>query len=184
MASNGGARPGAGRPKGSKSKKTLEREIVREVYRQRVLGQIHHLMNAQMTLARGVNLLFKIEKKRTVGPKGGIKWTAQPPKLVTDKWEVEQYLNKQVDGPDIEDNEPGATYYYITTQVPNNQAIADMLDRTFDKARQAVDIDANVKFSLSDLAAQRQVIQQEEQKRVLSEMERFAVITQPENERP
>lgn len=129
----GGKRKGAGRPKGSKGAKTLEKEVQLERVRQRVFSATDRLLNAQLSLAQGVSYLYKIEKRKVVGPKGGITWMPEKPKIVTSTWEIESYLEGLLDESDIDSNEPGATYYYITTEKPENQAIKDMFDRVYGK---------------------------------------------------
>ena len=46
-----------GRPKGAKSKTTLERERVLAVMRQRTMEQADILLDAQLTLARGLTYI-------------------------------------------------------------------------------------------------------------------------------
>lgn len=59
---NGGKRPGAGRPKGSKSQGTLEKEALRELLRQRVGAQMGPLVDAQIENAKGIKYLVVREK--------------------------------------------------------------------------------------------------------------------------
>jgi len=59
-----------------------------------------------------------------IGPKGGKKYVSSKPRLVTAQWEIESWLEGQIDNGDMEDeNDPQATYYFITTKEPNNIAI-------------------------------------------------------------
>jgi hypothetical protein len=58
----GGARPGAGRPKGSKEPKTLEKEAAREALRQMVFAQQRPLVEAQIANALGIKYLVVREK--------------------------------------------------------------------------------------------------------------------------
>src|SRR5574340_748085 len=55
----GGSRPGAGRPLGSKDRKTKERKEIEKEYINRILRNAHRLFNAQMLLAQGQSMLFK-----------------------------------------------------------------------------------------------------------------------------
>src|SRR5690242_2368449 len=116
---NGGKRPGAGRKKGSKSKKTLEKEKVLAVLRQRIMKAADLIFDGQLSLARGQQFLYKIEKVKKVGPKGGISYERQRPQLVTNQSEIEQYLEGLIENTDLEDD-PGATYFYLTTKEPSN----------------------------------------------------------------
>jgi hypothetical protein len=144
-----------GRPVGSKSKSTLEKELVLQAFRERAMQHADILFNAQLTLAKGQTFLFKIEKELQLGPKGGKKYVSSRPKLVTEQSEIEDYLAGTIEEGDVEDeNDPQATYYYITSKEPNNQAVDSLLDRVWGKSTQrlehtgenggAIKIDANV----------------------------------------
>jgi hypothetical protein len=137
MAQNGGARPGAGRKPGTKNPETLQKEAVLKEFRGRVMNAADVLFNAQLSLARGMSFLYKIEKELIIGPKGGESWKKLPPKRVESTIEIESYLNGEIGDTDLDDG-TGATYYYITTKEPNNQAIDSMLDRVFGKSAQAI----------------------------------------------
>lgn len=140
----GGKRPGAGRPKGSVLPKTLERHKVLEAMRQRIMNKADLLTDKQLSLAVGQQFLYKIEKEFInlgTDKKGNKKgyWKNKRPKLVTDEWEIRAYLENLVDvaNGDVEDDQDeGATYYYITAKEPSNQALDSMLDRTFGRAAQ------------------------------------------------
>lgn len=130
-----------GRPPGAKSFSTIEREKIFNEIRGRTLDTAHILYNAQLTLARGCNFLFKIEKEKVVGPKGGIKWIPKKPEIVTSLYEIQAYLEDLLEESDHDnENEPGATYYYMTTEKPNGQAIDSMLDRTFGSAVKSIEM--------------------------------------------
>jgi hypothetical protein len=140
----GGRRKNSGRAKGSLNKATLEKKAVEAEFKQRILYQAQGLFNAQSLIAQGQQFLYKIEKYKEVGAKGGVKWIAKKPKLVTSEWEIREYLDNLVDlaNGDLEDEyNPADTYYFITTKEPNNQAIDSMLDRVFGKARQTIGLD-------------------------------------------
>lgn len=59
----GGKRPGAGRPKGSKDKGTLEKEALRELLRARVAEQMGPLVDSQIANAMGLKYLVVRDKK-------------------------------------------------------------------------------------------------------------------------
>lgn len=132
---NGGARPGAGRPKGGENKATKEKRIVKEEMKQRIMRSKDSLLNSQMNLAQGVQMLFK-SKKLTIEDKEGnvIEIRKEKPILVENQEEIESYLAGEYD--DDKDN-----YYFITIEKPDNKAIDSMFDRAFDKARQNVGLD-------------------------------------------
>lgn len=128
-----------GRPKGKKSKATLEKEAILAAFRQRVLHNADLLFNAQLTLARGQTLLYKIEKELQVGPKGGNKYIRSKPKLVTEQWEIEAWLEGHIVNGDLDDTtDPSATYYFLITKEPDNKAADSLLDRAFGKSAQAI----------------------------------------------
>jgi hypothetical protein len=59
---HGGARPGAGRPKGRKLQKTLDKESAREYVRLRVTQALDPLLDAQIANARGLRYLVVRDK--------------------------------------------------------------------------------------------------------------------------
>lgn len=137
----GGKRPGAGRKKGSKSQKTLDREKVLAELRERIMKTANLLFDSQISIARGVQFLYKIEKELVIGPKGGKKYVSSKPKLVTEQWEIESYLEgKLEDGDENDENDPNATYYFITAKEPDNRALDSLLDRAFGKSTQRTEI--------------------------------------------
>ncbi len=139
----GGKRPNSGRPKGSKDPQTIVKEKVIEAINQRVYKIADSLLTPQISLAKGQQFLYKIEKTKIVGPKGGISYRNEKPALVTDEWEIQVYVDSLVDkaNGDIEDhNDPSATYYYITAKEPNNMAIDSIFNRTLGKPKESVDV--------------------------------------------
>lgn len=132
---------GGGRPKGKRSAATLEKEAILRAYRQRVMGITDDLLNSQLILARGMTYLYKIEKEEVIGPKGGKSYRKKKPELVTDQWELEQFLeNKIGDTYNDDPGNPAATYYFLTTKDPDPRAIEDMMNRTYGKSIQAIDL--------------------------------------------
>lgn len=138
----GGKRKNSGRPKGKKDPQTLEREKIQEAINQRVFKIADSLVTPQVSIAKGQQFLYKIEKLKVVGPKGSVTFTNKKPELVTSEWEISEYLNNLVDGAngDVEDDtDPAATYYFITTKEPNNMAIDSLLNRTLGKPKETVE---------------------------------------------
>lgn len=127
----GGKRPGAGRPKGRKDNATLEKERVLEAMRQRIMGKADDLLNAQFSLAQGNHYLFRIDTE--TDSKG--KRTKGKPELVTDPEEIRDYLDQ---GPALNTE---TEYYFMTTATPDNQAINSLMDRTFGRPTQSVEVD-------------------------------------------
>lgn len=125
----GGYREGAGRPKGSMNAETLERKRAGEEYRLRIAEHAEHLFNAQFSLAVGTQLLFRVDHDEKGSPKPAVQ--------VTDEKEIKQFID-ELGAQDGEMN--GSSYYFIAAQKPDNKAIKDMLDRSFGKAKENIDI--------------------------------------------
>lgn len=113
-----------GKPKGYKAAHTLERDAVSAAFKQRVLKSADRLFNAQLSVAEGCSFLFRVDR-----PKG--KAGKEKHVLVTDQDEITRYLDQEVD-PD--------THYYISTREPNNQAIADMLNRAMGRPVESIEV--------------------------------------------
>lgn len=145
----GGRRPGAGRKPGKKLPKTLEREKILEAYRQRAMKLADKLLDKQLVLAYGQQFLYKIEKEwiktgvnKKTGEENGY-YRSKRPVLVESEEEIRQYLESAVDlaNGDIEDDQnPGATYYFITAKEPDSDTLDSILDRTFGKSAQIAKI--------------------------------------------
>ncbi|MEK6281861.1 MAG: hypothetical protein AABN95_16025 [Acidobacteriota bacterium] len=120
----GGKREGAGKPRGSKNKATLEKQKVAEAFNQRVMVKADALFNAQLLLALGSMKVFRIDE--TEGEKGK---TKREHVHVTDPHEIKALLDEHdglsgtVDG----------VYYYFADVLPDNKAIEGMLNRSLGK---------------------------------------------------
>ena len=133
----GGARSNAGRKKGGMNADVKARKIAFDEFRNRVLKSKSALMNAQLNLAEGCQMLFRIDKDE--------KGHNKKPELVTSQSEIENYLAGEYDGD---------SYYFITTERPDNKAIDSLFDRTFGKAVMNVDLTSGgEKLNLSNLFA-------------------------------
>lgn len=122
----GGKRIGAGRPAGSPNKSTIEKKIIEAEMHARVLRSSQALLNSQMTLAQGVQMLYRIRTDKK-GNRGR-------PEIVTQQLIIEAYLAGELD--DEEDE-----YYFITTERPDNRALDSLFDRVLGKATQRIDLD-------------------------------------------
>lgn len=127
----GGARKGAGIPKGKKTKKVLEREKVLEAFRERVGLHADRLFNAQANLATGEQYLYCVTT--TTDSKG--KQTKHT-EIVTDPETVARYLDDTLDQGDDE-------YYYLSTKPANNMAIDSLLNRAFGTPNKNIDVKSN-----------------------------------------
>ncbi|MCK5615203.1 hypothetical protein KAR91_75770 [Candidatus Pacearchaeota archaeon] len=125
---SGGARKGAGKPKGhklTKERKTFlqEKRDVEKAYQKSVMKLAGKLLKHQAQLAQGCSYLYRIDKDA--------KGNKKKPELVTSTTEIEDHPVGNVDDPEA--------YYYITTERPDNRAIDSMMDRTFGKATQKIE---------------------------------------------
>lgn len=120
----GGRQPGAGRPKHSKNKATIEREEALRQFKDRVAINTHKLFNAQLDLAIGEKYLMVV---RTIGQAAKQRKETD---IVTDIETIKKYLDS--DG-DIDTDEE---YYFMTTKAANNQALDSMLNRTFGRPKE------------------------------------------------
>lgn len=112
-----------GREPGSKNKETVEKEVARKAFEDRILANLHELMTAQLNIARGASYMFRIEEDKKTGHKEHI--------LVDDPEEIKRVLD-ECEGTGMLDDQ----YYYITTKAPENRALDSLLDRVFGRATQ------------------------------------------------
>jgi len=137
---HGGRRPNSGRKKGGKNPETIEKEKAMAVMRQRIIRASDKLLNSQMNLAEGIQMLYKIEKDK--------KGNNKKPELITNQQEIEEYLDGDYDGNTEE-------YYFITTERPDNRALDSLFDRALGKAQQYIDVTTNEE-SLNNLYSDEQ----------------------------
>lgn len=132
MGTWGGKQPGAGRPRGTKTAATLEKERVLAALRQRILKSADSLFNAAKSSALGNQFLFKIVTKMEGGRK-----VRSKPVVVENPDEISDYIDRldlfnRGDGSDPS-NEDDVVYYFIATKDPNIQAFKELTDRAFGK---------------------------------------------------
>ena len=122
--SHGGARPNAGRPKGSMNEETKEKKRVKAAIVERINKNADRLFNAQMSLAEGTSFLYRQDKDD--------KGKKLPAVQVTDPGEIKAFI-------DGEHQDDKSSYYYIATERPDNRSIDSMFDRSFGKPQQSID---------------------------------------------
>lgn len=98
------------------SKEEIEKEIER-----RIGHNVHHLINAQLSIALGTQHLYKVMP--VVQNNGKI---IKKHVLVTDSQEIGDYLDDPT-------KLNGSDYFYITARSPDNTAITAVLDRLLGK---------------------------------------------------
>lgn len=109
----GGARPGAGMPKGTVTKKTIEKEAARDALRQIVLEQMKPLAQRMIVSAMGIGHLYTRDKTG--------KFTK-----IENQAEVDRLLTTGEEDKD----------YWIFTKDPSVQAFTDLMNRALDKPKE------------------------------------------------
>lgn len=127
----GGARNGAGRKTHSKNSETVIREETIRQFKDRVAKHTDRIFNAQLDLAIGEKYLMV---KRVVGTgKDRKTWI----EVVEDIETIKEYLDD--DGESL-NQDAGEDFYYMTTKPANNMALDSLLNRTYGKAQERVDL--------------------------------------------
>lgn len=130
MATHGGKRAGAGKPKGKPNKATLEKQKVAEAFNQRVMAKADALFNAQLTLAVGSMKVFRIDETEGEGGKKKREHTH-----VTDPDEIKRLLDEHDGANGVVDG----VYYYFSDVPPDNRAIDSMLNRALGKPKETLE---------------------------------------------
>lgn len=123
-----GFQPGNRVGKG-KQKKTIDKEIALEELRQTVLKEIKPMLRSAVSNATGLTVMF--QKKKVKNKKTNKFERTGDLIRVTDADRVEELLKGNCLGDD---------WYYITTKDPNIQALNTLLDRTFGKAKESLEL--------------------------------------------
>src|SRR5690242_8442727 len=82
-----------GRPPGRKNAATLEKEKVLAEVRQRIMRNADQIVSSQLSLTQGLQFLYRIDKVKKIGPKGGVSYEKQKPVLVENPEEIAAYLD-------------------------------------------------------------------------------------------
>lgn len=149
---------------GYRSVEKLEKELMKEHIDQRLMRATDAYLNGQISLARGQQFLYRIDKifvpsggtdKETGAARGY--WRNEKPVLVESQAEIEMYLEELADnnGELSDDTDPSSAYYFITTKEPNVQAIESGLSRVHGRPKESIDVGVNVRFSLVELSRLR-----------------------------
>ena len=112
---NGGKRPGAGRPKGTKNPSTITKEAARDALRQIVLREMETLVGSQIAAARGIK--FLVARHRISGKFVRVTETAMKALLAGG------------DDTDLELVE-------VWQKDPSTQAFTDLMNRALDKPKE------------------------------------------------
>lgn len=138
----GGKRPGSGRKPGHLSIEHITKIKTELELKERIIKNADRIFNAQVSIATGVQMLFKIVTKKV-----GKATVKSKPILVEDPEEIKRYLDGEFgDGDDVNKKPNAIEYYFITAERPNNQAIVNLWDRAFGKPNQSIDLSGNLTF--------------------------------------
>jgi hypothetical protein len=141
MVSTSLVKRGRGRPKGAKNRATLEKAAVMEEFNQRVMNAADTLFNAQLKLATGSQIVFRID--RTTSENGKPK---EEHVHVTNPQEIKELLDEHDGGDGLVNDH----YYYFQAVPPDNRAIDSLLNRTFGKAKETHEVDARLLIDATD----------------------------------
>lgn len=123
---------------GTKNKKTLAKEEAWKTYEQTMVDALCAITKAQLIVALGSHMIFRIDKETING-----KEVRKKPVRVTEEWEIEHYVDLYVNE-ELRDD-PDAPFYFATAIDPNTSAITDILDRLNGRPRQTTDVTTNGK---------------------------------------
>lgn len=115
----GGRRPGAGRPKGSKEKHTLERELARKQLQDRLLAQLAPITEVYIARARGVFALMvptELGLQRVHDEAAGVKLMTDPA------------------------NRRGHDYFLVEFTAPDSKVLLDLIARIDGKPTERVEV--------------------------------------------
>jgi hypothetical protein len=118
----GGARKGAGRPKGKREPQTLQKIALRKAIMRRVGRQLPALLDAQISNALGIKYL--VVRDRATGKFNRVAKNA------------------------AENLKPTEEIIEIWEERPNVQAFTDLMNRTVDKPSEHVEMDTNLSGEL------------------------------------
>lgn len=136
----GGARKGAGRPKGAMSVQAITKDLALKRFNERVAKSTDALFNAAKTVAMGVMYIYRLDEEEHQ-KKDGTKYTIKTPKLVTDPDEIAEAIDLMENGGNGGENE----YYYTTTEKPDIKAIDTLMNRTYGRPKETVEHSGEIK---------------------------------------
>jgi hypothetical protein len=143
---NGGAREGAGRPKGSESEKTKVLKAQKSAMQELIAARTNELLAAQFRQAIGTARLFMREKvpmgelKRGKAPRGNEQWTWKVSRVVNDD-DFMIYLSLKHDAHgNAKDTTTGIEFYYMEGKGGNYLALANLLDRAYGRPKESMEV--------------------------------------------
>jgi hypothetical protein len=130
----GGKRPGAGRPKGAKDAVTYTKVAVAKAIHQRVMQNADKIVNAQLTKALGSVMVFEVVEVKGKDGKPKVEHVlVRDPDKIKAVLDTGEGVNCSVEG----------SFYLVTEVPPETKAGDSLLDRTFGKAQQSIEVITN-----------------------------------------
>lgn len=139
----GGAREGAGRPKGSENEKTKELKAIKQGMQMQIAGKVNQLVTAQFRMAVGTGRLFQRYEREVTFGRGKNQKTEKrfEVRQVLDDADFMIYLSLSHDeNGRAKDESTGTEYFYMVAREGNPVALANMLDRAFGKPKESLDL--------------------------------------------
>lgn len=128
--------------KGTKNKTTLDREAALKAWQDGVVKRSQGLLNVQSMLALGSIKVFRIDSHWEDSQNGKTKYKVKSkPRLVVNNDEIIAALDFEF-GSGLENPSNDSTYYFVTTKDPDGQAINSLMDRTFGRPKESIEITA------------------------------------------
>lgn len=132
----GGARVGAGRPKGSMNYSTKQRLAIRRSFEDRIHKNADVLLNAALNKAIGETyLICKVTERDGKG-----KVTRVYHETVTNQQTIIEYLDGELEGNTSLNDTNEDEYYYMSTKPVDMIAVKELYDRAFGKPLQKTDL--------------------------------------------
>lgn len=142
------ARRGGLKRKGTKNKSTIDRERMLSQFQDFVARKSKTLLASQLALGVGSLYVFRIDTE-IIGSGKNEKRFKKKPVLVQDIDEIINALDFYYAEGESPNNDQ--TYYFITTKDPENKAIDSLLDRTFGKPKESIEMKHSGELGLYSL---------------------------------
>jgi co-chaperonin GroES (HSP10) len=123
------------KPKGTKHIQTILKDEAKKQMDIIISQRAHALVDAGLSVALGSVYVYKMDKD------------TKKPVQITDPDQIAYAIEQMTHEHSQEDSE----YFYITRDKPDHKAIEMLLNRTFGKAKESLDLSGEVKFSLLDM---------------------------------
>ena len=130
-----------GRPLGVASAEKRLKAKSEKLMLNRLYRASKKILDAQIIVATGSHKIIQVYEDKNTGEK--------KVKTIRDEAHIQKLLDE---------GEYGKDYMVVVGALPNGDVANKLLDRAFGKAKETLDINADVKFSLKDLAEQRKKI--------------------------